>query len=59
MNMEPKELPHDIKERLLELFEDSPLNEEPLTPEQEELVDRMMGREPKAAPALFRAQRPK
>ena len=37
-------VPDDAEERLLELFEDSPLNDAPLTPEQRARVDRFMER---------------
>ena len=42
----------NLRKRLEELFADSPLNDEPLTPEQEEAVDRLMGRRPKASRPL-------
>jgi len=41
----------DLRKRLEELFADSPLNDEPLTREQEEAIDRLMGRRPKASRA--------
>ena len=37
-------LPDDAEERLLKLFSDSPLNDEPLTEEQDAAVGRLMAR---------------
>jgi len=44
--MERPELPlsPEIEERLVELFTDSPLNDEPFTPEEEERIRRHLAR---------------
>jgi hypothetical protein len=44
--LDPKTIENDenLRRKLEELFEDSPLNDEPLTEEQKRVVDELMGR---------------
>ncbi|MGA7241415.1 MAG: hypothetical protein WBY44_37375 [Bryobacteraceae bacterium] len=46
--VDPEAVENDeaLCDKLVELFEDSPLNDEPLTEEQGAAIDRLMGRLP-------------
>jgi len=51
-DLDPKTIENneELKQKLVEMFEDSPLNDEPLTEEQKARVDRLMGRKSTPCP---------